>query len=235
MVDKSVKLRQSGAHPLLSFELKETMGNGKSDSGFNLFAFILPGMAGMFLLFLASNAMTDLHREIRFRTLERYQTMHEHLFPFVAGKVVFTAAMLLICGGIMFGGGTIMFGIQWSNPIALVTLIAGYAGFAAGLMSLLVAIMPDERRANALNTMAGMLFGIVGGCAFPVEGMPAFLRDHVTPLLPSFWFVSTVRKLQFNPETPWMLPTLKMAALSAILIALAALLFGRQFRKGLRT
>ncbi len=226
--------------PLISYEKEvrakeSTTGKGASDSGFNLFAFILPGMAGMFLLFLASNAMTDLHRELRFRTLERYHTLQERLFPFVAGKVVFTFVVLLICGGIMFGGGTIMFGIHWRNPFATVALIFGYAGFAAGLMSLLVAIMPDERRASALNTMAGMMLGIVGGCAFPIEGMPAFLREHVTPLLPSFWFVSTVRKLQFNPETPWMSPALKMAALSVILIALAALLFGRQFKKGLRT
>jgi hypothetical protein len=30
-----------------------------------IFAYLLVGMAGMFLLFLASNAMTDLHRELR--------------------------------------------------------------------------------------------------------------------------------------------------------------------------
>jgi len=33
-------------------------------------------------------------------------------------------------------------------------------------------------------------FGPGRGCAFPANQLPAFLRDHITPLMPSFWFVT---------------------------------------------
>ena len=50
----------------------------------------------MFLLFLASNGMTDLPRELRQRTFERYHTLHQQLLPFVASKVVFAVVLLLL-------------------------------------------------------------------------------------------------------------------------------------------
>jgi len=63
--------------PLVSFEEEVRAGESKSGPGVNLFAYLLLGLAGMFLLFIANNAMTDLHRELRFRTFERYQTMRQ--------------------------------------------------------------------------------------------------------------------------------------------------------------
>jgi len=59
---------------------------GKPAQKFNLFAYLLAGMAGMFLLLLANQAMNDLHRELEKRTFERYNTLHERLLPFVAAK-----------------------------------------------------------------------------------------------------------------------------------------------------
>jgi ABC-type multidrug transport system permease subunit len=225
--------------PLVSYEKdvrkdESKDGDSKDAPAFNLFAFLLPGMAGMFLLFLASNAMTDLNRELRFRTLERYHTLQHQLLPFVAAKVAFAVVLLLICSAILFGGGGLIFRIQWQHPLALVVLTIVYTSFAAGLMALLVAIVPDERRAGALNTIVGMLLGIAGGCAFPPQQLPAFLREHITPLLPSFWFVDTLRNVEFGWNTAWILVAVKLAGLSVLLIALAAFLFRRQFKKGLR-
>ena len=100
----------------------------------------------MFLLFLASNAMTDLHRELRQRTFERYQTMREQLLPFIVGKVVFTVVVLLLCSAIMLGGGGLIFRIHWQQPLALMALTFGYACFAAALFAVLVAL--DAGRAS---------------------------------------------------------------------------------------
>jgi len=61
-----------------------------------IFWFILPGMAAMFLLFIADNAVRDLYREQRFRTFQRYCTLPPRLFAYVGAKVVFAVAILLI-------------------------------------------------------------------------------------------------------------------------------------------
>lgn len=208
----------------------------KSDPASGIFAYLLVGMAGMFLLFLASNAMTDLHREVRQRTLARYHTLHHQLTTFLAAKVVFVVVVLVVCGSILLGGGGLLFGVDWQRPFSIALLALGYAGFAAGLMAVLVALIPDERKAGALNTIMGMGLGLAGGCMFPPQSLPAFLREHITPLLPTHWFADTARNLQYSTdEVAWVAAMIKLLTLGAILLAVAASLFRRQFRAGVRT
>lgn len=210
-------------------------GGEKGGPTFNLFAYLLAGLSAMFLLFIASNGMGDLHREVRQRTFERYHTLHERLLPFVTGKVLFTIVLLLFSSTVMLGGGTLIFRFHWQQPIALAVLTLGYAAFAAGLMATLAAVITDERAANVLNNIAGMALGLVGGCAFPPQNLPAFLRDHITPLMPSFWFCDTVRNLEFgSANVPWLFVTFKLVALGAVCLGIAVFLFRRRFKGGLR-
>jgi ABC-type multidrug transport system permease subunit len=208
----------------------------KSSPTSGIFAYLLPGMAGMFLLFLASNAMTDLHRELRLRTLARYHTLHQRLSPFLIGKIVFAVVVLLLSSVILLGVGGAIFGVSWRHPLALSLIAVGYACFGSSLMAVLVGLMPDERRAGALNTIIAMALGLAGGCMFPPQALPAFLGKHITPLLPTYWFVDTARNLQYSEgEVAWMLTLVKLLVLSAALLAVAAFLFRRQFRMGERT
>ena len=95
--------------------------------------------------------------------------------------------------------------------------------------------MPDERRAAVLNNLAAMGLGLAGG-VFPPQSLPAFLREHITPLLPSYWFVNTARNLQDGGAgAAWGWTAFKLAALGAVLITLAAMLLRRRFQAGLRT
>jgi ABC-2 type transport system permease protein len=200
-----------------------------------IFSYILVGMSAVFLLFIASNAMTDLQRELRFRTFERYQTMREQLLPFVLGKGVFALVLLLICSTLLLAGGGLAFGIEWQQPLALAALTLAYACFAAGLMAALVALTPGERRASTLNDIVGMMLGLAGGCMFPTQQLPGFLREHITPLLPTYWFVDTARNLQFGRDhMPWTLALLKLTVLGMVLMILAAMLFRRRFKTGSR-
>ena len=207
----------------------------KSGPDSSLFGYLLLGMSAMFLLFIASNGMSDLHRELHNGTLERYHTLHERLLSFIAGKMVFTMVLLLAGSAVMLGGGAVIFRIHWQQPLALAVLTLGYAGFAAGLMAALAAAMTDERAANVLNNLVGMGLGLAGGCLFPPQQLPAFLGKHVCPLLPTYWFIETARNLEFGGATaPWLLAALKLAGLSALLLALASFLFRRRFKAGLR-
>jgi ABC-type multidrug transport system permease subunit len=207
----------------------------KNNDRSDIFAFLLLGLSAMFLLFLGQNAMTDLHRELSKRTFERYQTLRHALWPFIVSKIIFAIVVLLICSAVMLVGGGWVFQIHWQRPLPLLALVFGYAGFIAALFAVLVALVPDERRAAVLNNIAGMALGLAGGCAFPARQLPTFLREHITPLLPSNWFVETARNLQFNgPGAAWGLVLLKLALCSVLLTALAALLFRRKLKTGLR-
>jgi MFS family permease len=247
--DRLETVKQYIDPPLVSYEKEQpsdASGGGaaggaankdaaKHEPAFNIFAYLLAGLAGMFLLLLAGNGMTDLHRELRQHTFERYQTLRQNPVPFVAGKVVYAVVLLLIASAVMLGGGGLIFRIQWQQPAALALLVLGYACFASGAMAVLVALVPDERRAGVFTTVAGMILGLAGGCAFPPQQLPAFLREQLTPLLPSFWFVDTVRNMQLaSGGVPWAFTAAKLFGVSAVLIGLAAFLFQRRFKEGMR-
>ena len=200
----TVNANGSDTHRAAAKTVEKKNARSNSDSLQTMFAYLLLGLSAMFLLFLGQNAMTDLHRELRQRTFERYQTMHPQLWPFIVSKIVFAVVVLLICSAVMLGGGGLVFQIHWQNPLPLLALVFGYACFIAALFAVLVALVPDERRAGVLNNVAGMALGLAGGCAFPASQLPAFLREHITPLMPSNWFVETARNLQFNsPGVAW--------------------------------
>jgi ABC-type multidrug transport system permease subunit len=212
----------------------DAKGGGSSQSpAFNLFAFLLVGMCGMFLLFLANTGMLDLHQELLCRTFERYHTLRHPLAPFVAGKVIVTVVLLLISSVILLVGGGLIFRIPWRQPVVLAVVTVAYCCFAASFMAALVALAPDPRRASTVNSIAAMLLGLAGGCAFPADNLPALLRHTITPYLPSYWYTTTLRLLQFGSPAPWGRVTLQLLGVSLLLIALAAFLFRRRFKNGL--
>ena len=207
----------------------------KAGGAGNVFGFVLVGMTAMFLLFIAGNAMNDLPRELAQGTLARYHSLHHSLAAFIAGKVAVSWTILLLGSAILLGGGGLVFRLVWRHPGAVAALCAAYALFASGLLGLLMALAPGSRRAETVTNIAAMAIGLVGGCAFPPEQLPTFVRVHITPLVPTFWFSDTVRSLQFgNAATPWIGSCLAMTAIGAVCLAATAILFRRRIEKGLR-
>lgn len=221
--------------PLVSFQGETRAKTSAPGQAWSLFAFLLVGMGAMFFLFMADNAMRDLYRELRFRTLERFQTLHEGLFALIAGKAVFSVAVVLAGALILFGGGALVFRFAWKQPIALVVLVLAYALFAAGFMGLLAALAGKERRADILNNVIVMVVSLVGGCMFPPQQLPALLREHVTPLMPTAWFAGAARAAQDNPAyLGWVGDAGRLAACGVVLLLLAAFLFRRRLQRGVQ-
>jgi ABC-type multidrug transport system permease subunit len=221
--------------PLISYQGETRAKAAAPAQSWSLFAFVLIGMGAMFLLFIADNAMRDLYRELRFRTLERFQTLHEGLLVLVAGKVTFAVAEVLLGAAILFGGGALVFGFSWHKPLVLVVLVLTYALFAAGFMGLLAALAGKERRADILNNVIVLVVSLAGGCMFPPEQFPAFLRDHITPFMPTAWFVAAARSLQGGTVTAaWVLAALELAAFGVLTAVLATALFRRRLQRGVR-
>ena len=221
--------------PLVSYQGETRVNTPGAAPAWSMFAFLLVGMGAMFLLFMADNAMRDLYRELRFHTLERFQTLHEGLLVLIAGKAAFAVAVVLVGAVILFGGGALVFRFAWRQPLALVVLVLTYALFAAGFMGLLAALAGKERRADILNNVIIMVISLAGGCMFPPQQLPAFMRDHVTPLLPTAWFAAAARALQEDGASlAWMGAAGRLAAIAAVLLVLATALFRRRLQKGVR-
>lgn len=213
-------------------------GEGRSGasgaaSGVNLFGYLLVGLSAMFLLFQANTARADLHREWARGTFERYHTLHHRLWPFLVAKGVFVGAMVLLSAVILFGVGALVFGVAWRHPWVLILLVTGYGVFAAGFAALFAAFMPEARAADALGNLVVMALGLAGGCAFPPQSLPVWVRDHITPMLPTAWWAQTLREMEFGSgSADWVLVLLRLVVLGLALLGVSAWRFRRRFAGG---
>jgi ABC-2 type transport system permease protein len=200
---------------------------------FNLFRHILPGLAAMFLFYLADGAIRDIYREIRLGTLNRFRTLSGRLSLFIAAKVAYAMLVLLTGGAILFVGGGLIFRFNWSNPFALVCLVIAYCTFTAGFMALLAALAGSEKKADVINNVLILGLSFLGGSFFPAEALPAVLRNYVSPLLPNYWFIQTVKSLdsgRFAVAWPWV--ALGLLTLAVVLISIAGFRLNRLLSKG---
>jgi len=212
---------------------EQPAASGKAVPRFNIFGFLLPGLAGMFLLLLGENATRDLHRELEQRTVQRFRTLHPHLYQFVASKLLFCLVFLWLSSAVMLGGGGLIFRIAWRDPLAIALLTTAYCVFAGGLMTLLPALVSEARSAQVLGSVLAMLLGLAGGSMFPAQQLPAFLRHHICPLLPNFWYTEAVRSVTFEPHpAAWLGVCLRLAVLGVVLMVTAAILLERSLEKG---
>lgn len=223
--------------PLVTYSTDLGKEESEEDQGpgFSQFSFILIGMSAMFLLMLADSSMRDLYREARFRTLERFRTLNESLFGFVAAKVIYTIAIVAMGALILFGGGSLIFGFRWQSLPEVVTLIVCYSIFGAGMMGFVAGLAGREKRADVLNSVLVMGMAMLGGAMWPPEIMPPFIRDHVTHLVPTYWFSSAVRGLQSDyAGMNWVTAAMLLGSLGVIFTAAAAWLFRLRLEKGVK-
>lgn len=223
--------------PLVQYAA-DTQGTSQAQTGTVLsevFRFLLLGMMAMFLLMMADTALRDLYREARFRTFERYRTLRHSLLTFITGKAAFAFAVQWVGVVAFVGGGMVLFGITWERPGVLLILILAYTLFAAGFMGLLSALAGHERRADSLNSIVVMLMAAGGGCMFPPQSFPPFLRESVMPLLPTAWFAEATRALQDGASSlDWWTPAMKLVVTGVVGLVVATVLFRRRLERGVR-
>jgi len=233
--DKFEKAEHYLFPPLVGYEATNRKKAKEEGPGLNIFAFLLPGMAAMFLLFLADHAIRGLYREVSARTLDRFRTLQDRLLPFIASKVVLAMAVVVLGSIVMFGGSVLIFGIHWARPLAMAGLILAFGLFGSGFMAFLAALARSERRANAVNSVMVMCLSFVGGSFFPARQLPPLFRDHLSPLMPNYWFIEALRALQSGGgDMPWSWAALKLLVLGLALAIAASWIFQRALAKGIR-
>ncbi|MEZ5274777.1 MAG: ABC transporter permease [Opitutaceae bacterium] len=220
--------------PRISYSSGERAEAGSENGpGFNIFGFVLSGMTAMFMMFIASLSITDIYKEIKGQTMARMRTMMPGVFPIVFAKVIFTLIMVMGCAVILFGGGGLLFGVSWGNPFPVTILCLSYGFFCAGLMACVAALAGSETRINVVSNI--VIFGqaFVGGSMAPVESLPAFLRDHLTPFTPLYWFSGSIRTLENGVgEQAWLSSSLLLGLTGIAMVLLAVWLLDRLLQKG---
>ncbi len=237
MVNLGVKFKKAENYifpPLITFsETSKAKEVEATEPSFNIFALLLPMLSSVFVLYLADGAIRDLYKELNDKTLARMKTVQNRIFPIVLSKVVLAVVSGLVGGMIWFVGGGMAFQIQWKTPIQLILLVIAYSVCAAGFMAILVGLFKTEKRAETFSSIVILCIAFLGGGFIDVNSMPDFIKNQISPWMPNYWFIQSIRSLQFDRGTAiWTYEAVKMLALGGIFLAIGARWINRNLEQG---
>ena len=223
--------------PLIQYDTEEVVSAGEDDegTGFNLFGYILPGFAGLFLFFIADNVIRDIFREEKAKTLERYRFFQGSMIPFLMSKLILSMLVICACVMLTFLIGMVLFGVVFDNLLVVIAYTAVYSFFVTGFIVFINSLAGKESRADAINGIIIFTFGFLGGNMIPANQLPDIIVDNVTVLLPNYWFINGMQHLQFGwGEVSIFGYSMVLLALGFLLLYLGArILYGQLERRDL--
>lgn len=106
-----------------------------------------------------------------------------YLLGTITGQVVMALVQMLL----LVGFGIVVMGLNWGHsPPALAAMLVASALAAAALGTTLGTFVKTSGQANGLSIMLGMVMALLGGCWYPIELFPQFVRSAVK-VLPTSW------------------------------------------------
>ena len=195
---------------------------------FDVLAVLAPGMALMFLMFTVSNGGRSLLLERNHGTLPRLLVSPTTSVQILGGKVFgifLTGAVQML---ILIGGTSLMFGVQWGDPWAVLALVLAAVFGAVGWGMLVTSVVKTPGQISAIGSAVMLTFGILGGTFISTENMPEWFRI-LTKITPNAWGTDGFTTLALGGGLSEILtPILALLIMGALLFAVAALLFNRR-------
>ncbi len=139
----------------------------------------------VFIPLIGISAMFALERQRG--TLRRLLTTPTrkatYLLGTICGQVIIALGQMLL----LVGFGMAVMGLNWGrSPAALGLMLIASTLSAAALGTTLGTFVKTEAQANGLSIMLGMVMALLGGCWYPIELFPQFVRSAVR-VLPTSW------------------------------------------------
>ncbi len=107
------------------------------------------------------------------------------------GRVLIAAAQLVV----LMAAGRFLFGVSWgSSPTGLALVLISYALAVSGLATLLGAVLSTPGQASGVGWILSMVLAGMGGCWWPAEVMPDWLRT-AAHVLPTTWAMDAFHAL----------------------------------------
>ncbi len=140
----------------------------------------------MLVLFVFISAMTGGAMVVEARRLRLYERMGAAPVgpgTIVTGEFLALLAVALVQSALIVAIGSIFFGVAWGSPLAAAVLVVVWASVAASAGMLGGALFATPEQGTALGPTIGIVFGMLGGCMWPLAIVSTPLRElgHVTP------------------------------------------------------
>lgn len=189
---KIISLKQYLSPLLLSLK-NETTKEGKEEKepAINIFGFVLPGMAVMFLLFIIEIFMRDILSEREDGKLQRIMFSPITTTELILARIFSGWLLGVMVAMLMLAGGALIFGISWGNYLYLFLISAVTCFWIASFFALLNAFFKNKNQAGALTSPIILVFSAFGGSMIRIEQLPASMR-WVSDLTLNQWFIKGV-------------------------------------------
>jgi ABC-2 type transport system permease protein len=120
-------------------------------------------------------------------TLRRILTTPTGSGTYQLGTILGQVSTALVQMLLLVGFGIAVLNLNWGqSPAALALILVSSALAAAALGTMIGAFVRSEGQANGLAWMLGMLMALLGGCWYPAELFPQFVRT-ASLVLPTTW------------------------------------------------
>jgi len=207
--------------------LKNVTSSGETVK-FDVLALLAPSMAMMFLMYTVSHGGRTLLLERDLGTLPRLMVSPTTPAQVLGGKMIgifFTGATQML---ILILGTTLIFRLEWGDPLAVLALVAAAVFGAVGWGLLLTAIAKTPGQVSAIGSALMLTFGILGGGFINADNMPVWFR-LVTKVSPNAWGLDGFTTLALGGGMGDILtPLLALLGMGLLLFVIAVLLFNRR-------
>ena len=140
----------------------------------------------------------------------------------VTGQLMSSAFLGLSQGVGLLILGELVFGVRWGDPLGVLLVVVIVSIAAAGASLLLGTFARSVEQAIALGTVAGVAFGMLGGCMWTLDSVGPLMRT-IGHIAPQAWAMDAFVRLVFGHSgIVGILPDVGVLALFALgLVALA--------------
>jgi len=214
-----------GQAPAITLQAAES---GQAQKAFNVMAYLAPGMALMFLMFTVSNGGRSILAEQAHGTLPRLfvsptnsaQVLIGKIFGVYVTGVVQMLILIVVC--------SLLFGIQWGDPLGVLVLVLAVVFGATGWGMLLTSMARTPSQVGNIGTVIMLTFGILGGSFVQTTFMPGWFQAFGR-ITPNAWGLDGFTTLGLGGTMVDLgKPLLGLAIMGVVLFVVSILLFSRR-------
>jgi ABC-2 type transport system permease protein len=200
-----------------------------SEQGFNPLAFFATGMAVFFLMYTVTIGGRSILAERNEGTLRRLLVTPTTTVQVLGGKVlgIFMSGFAQV--GLLIVGTTLMFNLNWGDPLGIVVLIAAVSLAATGWGLLLAGFAKTTQHVASIGTALMLTFGILGGSFIPAENFTGPLKS-LRLITPNAWAMDGFNLLNTGRSLADIVgPIVALLVMAAVLFVVSVYLFQRRW------
>jgi ABC-2 type transport system permease protein len=160
----------------------ETVGEGEAAT-LGSFSYTAPSNLVLFTFINSLVAGSFLANERRQGITRRMLATPHGTGTILAGIGAARLLLALLQSALIVGIGSLLFGVDWGDPVGATLLVVLFACVATAVALLVGSIVEEPDQAQAAGVPIAIALGMLGGCMWPLEVVPPVMRaiGHVAP------------------------------------------------------